>query len=460
MKKTWFEERILFPHAPVPPPPLHLPLSLSLSPPLFVQGSTALHWPLINTPHALVGRLARRELEAKRAEDAAAEEEASPGWVRPAERAGAAEFAAAAAAAVASFPDPATRAATHIHALARYYLWDQTEGAVVVAVHVPGGGGGGREGGANIKNRVEVACSSGCLSVRRDGCPAVVSRRLAHPVCGAARPAVAVTKDGRTVVVVLAKAATGGRPWRCLFEGDTDGARAAAPPYRVVVEGGGGRGGGGGGAVPPRPPLPSTSCVMVELPLPWWVTKEDVSAVDCTARELRVVVAGGAAARITRRFRAGAAISPGEATWSLVEEAGADPSHPAGHRRPGKLLVVALGRAPPPPTAEEAPACKKEEGALCFFACDEDAFSLGAPLAGGVVAAGGVGTVRGEGMSLAPVRTRGELPPGGGVGVFDALSSSGALGAATTPGRAGAGGPAAMAASDDGGSEDEGAWEF
>ena len=417
------------------------------------QGSTALHWPLINTPHALEARLARRELEAKRAEDAADEERATPGWASPADRAGAVAFASAAAAALASFPDPAARAAAHIPALARYFLWDQTQGAVVVAVHVPGGGCGG--GGAA---KVSVSCAGGLLSIRRAGCPAVLSRRLAGPVCPATPPAVAVTADGRTAVVVLAKAAPG-PPWRRLCVGDTDGDRAAVPPYRVVVEGAaaGGGGGGGGGPPPSSSSPPPTSTAILELSLPWWVTKEDV-AVACTPADVSVTVASGSAARVVRRFRTGGpAVVAGETTWSLGE-GGADPAHPGRHHR-GKLLVVALVLAAAGGGEGGAPPPKKEAPATTFFEGDGDEFGLSAPLAGGVVAVGGVGTLRGDGDAAGtPVRARGDLPPGAGQAVFDVLSAARPARGAATPGAVEAAAGGASDGEEEGDEDDT--WEF
>lgn len=319
---------------------------------------------------------------------------------------------------------------------------------MVVAVHVPGRDGK-KQGGAPPP--LEVSAEGGTLTVRRPGCPPVLARRLAWDVCTTTPPSVAVTADGRTAVIALAKAAAdppgGGRPqqpWRALFRGDSDGARAVDPPYRVSEE----EGGGGKGA--PR-------TVTLELSLPWWVAKEDVG-VTCSAEGLTVGVAG--AARVVRRFavregQAGAAVVPEETTWSLVsEERAAQPG-----ARPGRLLCVVLTRPPPP--EEDGAGAGGRQGTTRLppplFACDEDAFGLDGPLAGGVLAVGGVGRLRsGGGVATTRVLGRGDLPTGSaGVAVFDVLSGGVATPRARSPA---AGLP--RGDSDDDEEEDEDAWEF
>jgi hypothetical protein len=427
-----------------------------------------MHWPLINTPHALSARLARRELEAKRVEDAAAEAAAAPGWVSPADRAGAAAFAAALEAA--GLPGPAAQS-VHVPALARYYLWDQTPAAVVVAVHVPAGRGG-----------VEVGldrAGGGVLSVRRAGGPAVVDRALAGAACPATPPAIAVTADGRTAIIALAKSQPG-KAWRALFAGDSDGARCVVPPYRVSqppddAAPGGGGGGGSEASASPSPP----STVSVDLPLPWWVRAEDV-AVDCSPDALTITAAGGAAAAVTRRFWAGGgrAVLAGETAWSLEAAAPASSSNPS--TRPPRTLTIVLTR--PPPTADEVawkrgvrqdnrtvarPGCTDAPGAprgAHFFGCDDDWFGLDAPLAGGVLAVGGVGTLRGhpvDGRGGRAVRCVEDLPPGA-VGVWEVLSGRKKSGSgAATPTAADGEGPRPAPGSSDGEDDDEDdAWEF
>ena len=109
-----------------------------------------LHWPLINSPH-MRERLARRELEKKRIEDASRLALEDPNHRGEGELQDIRAFRAAAAAAAGR----GDRRTAYDLALARFYMWAQTADAVVIACRVPTGrvvGGGG----AGVGERREV----------------------------------------------------------------------------------------------------------------------------------------------------------------------------------------------------------------------------------------------------------------------------------------------------------------
>ena len=136
------------------------------------RGAVPLHWPLVNSAH-MRGRLARRELEQKRREDAArlalqdlnARSEAELAVIR-------AFKAAAASAAVNKKED------CYELPLARFYMWAQTEAQVFLAVLVP-------TGYADMELVVEA--SEAALLVQPERSPPVIDRAFDYRV-DAAQP--------------------------------------------------------------------------------------------------------------------------------------------------------------------------------------------------------------------------------------------------------------------------------
>jgi hypothetical protein len=93
------------------------------------KGAWPLHWPLINSAH-MRGRLARRELEQKRVEDAKRLALQDPSARSESELAVIRAFKLAAA---------KTEKGSYDLALARFYMWAQTEAQIFLAVLVPTG---------------------------------------------------------------------------------------------------------------------------------------------------------------------------------------------------------------------------------------------------------------------------------------------------------------------------------
>lgn len=132
-----------------------MPINLQFQNPSPVQDNFPLHWPLINSDH-MRERLARRELEKKRLEDASQAALEGPNHRSERELRDVRAFKAAAQAALAG-PDPR---GTPVQGLTRFYMWAQTERAVLIAARVPTGGDGP---GGRLQRRGRGSGARACL---------------------------------------------------------------------------------------------------------------------------------------------------------------------------------------------------------------------------------------------------------------------------------------------------------
>ncbi|PSC71468.1 heat shock [Micractinium conductrix] len=316
------------------------------------KGGFPLHWPLVNSAH-MAERLAKRELEKKRVEDVQQLALESPNHRSEAELKDIRAFRTAAAE-LAGDPNRATRYDLRI---ARYYQWAQTAATVFLACRVPTG---------YADRELVVECSAARLLVQAEDSPPLVDRFFAHAV-DTERPIESFkTVDNRICVLAIPKGQPGER-WRCLFEGDSEGARCMQPPYNLTE---------------------TEDDVLLELELPFWIDAEDCR-VEFGERQLSVDVRN--TLRLERtywrnsgeeaRSRDYTVIDQAQCVWSLEEDCDA-----SGERC--KLLVLTLAR--PPPTEEEVTwkKGKRQDNRVAqrpesmhrkgfrFFADDEDTYSL------------------------------------------------------------------------------------
>ncbi|KAF6254987.1 hypothetical protein COO60DRAFT_1641921 [Scenedesmus sp. NREL 46B-D3] len=234
--------------------------------------------------------------------------------------------------------------------LAQFYMWTQTDEAVLLAVHMP------------------TAAWAGAID----------------PAGGVSSWAAA---DGRTVALMLPKAQAG-QAWGSCFKarlraGDSHGARCLTCPYSLLQ-------------------LPHE--VQLELPLPFWVVPEEDLQVHIGERGVSIAVDG--LLRLQRTYWTAAeaksssrkVVDVAASSWCVLEDQ-QPPGRPAAaaaaagsqlKRRPGKLLSVTL--AVPEPTGEEvqykkgvrqnnAAATRNSSNGngklgYAFFADDEDEFGL------------------------------------------------------------------------------------
>ena len=225
------------------------------------KGAAGLHYPVADAPGSMRRKIAERELERKRVEDARRRQLADPNFRTDDELREIRAFKEAAADAHLRRRGHHTR--TYDPRLARYYMWAQTARRVYVAVHVP-------TGYADRALDVSVlGGATGSLRVQAEDSPPTLHRALARPIDPNAPVAYYRSDDGTRVTVALTKAEPG-RRWERAFEGDPYGARCLRAPY-VVRE--------------------TADDVVVETRVPRWVRAEDVRvAVD--ARGMAVDVAG------------------------------------------------------------------------------------------------------------------------------------------------------------------------
>ena len=324
------------------------------------RDGTPLHWPLVNSDH-MRERLARRELERKRIDDAQRLALEDPHHRSEPELR---DIRAFKDAAQELLRRPDRREAYDLR-LARFHMWCQTATTVFVACRVPTGYG---------DKALVVECGAGGLLVQAEGAPALIDRRLAGSLDPGAAVETLRTEDNRVCAVAVAKGEPG-RRWERLFVGDPDGARCLEPPYSLFE---------------------GEEEVLVQVELPFWIDPGDV-LVDIDERRLRVEVKN--TLRLERRYwrsaeeearRGGGKeayrpVVPEASSWTLEDDVDG-----GGERC--RLLTVALAR--PEPTEEEVtwkkgrrqdntaaarPGSLQRRG-WRFFADDEDEFELEAVL--------------------------------------------------------------------------------
>ncbi|WIA39722.1 hypothetical protein OEZ86_005784 [Tetradesmus obliquus] len=311
------------------------------------KGDVPLHWPLVDSPGRLLQQLGQQELEAKRKQDGAAYLASLPGY-RPQQD------------------------------LARFYMWSQTDDAVLLAVHMP-------TGGTSCPPKLHVEATPSGLTLQHQGFAPVLQRAWAGAIQPGSGIASWASADGCTIALVVRKAQPG-QSWPCCFKGDSYGVRCLVPPYRLLQLGGE---------------------VVLELPLPFWVLPEEDLQVHI--RESSISIAVDGLLKLQRTCWGAADAKAGSrkvvdvlaSSWCVLEErqpptgstaaaAAAAAGGGQARRRPGKLLSISL--ALPPPTEEERQykkglrqnnaaatrACRHGHGqkGRAFFADDEDEFGL------------------------------------------------------------------------------------
>lgn len=312
----------------------------------------ALHWPLINSDH-MRERLAKRELEKKRVDDAKRLALEDPNHRSERELHNIRSFKEAA---YELLEMGNARKTTYDLRVARFYMWAQTDASICIACMVPTGYG---------DRELVVDCTGMGLLVQSEGSPAVIDRLLAYHVDLSQSIEVLRTSDNRIAAIVLVKGEVG-QHWSKLFQGDPDGARCLEPPY-TLIEG--------------------EDDVVMHVELPFWIDSEDVKvtvgdhAIDIRVRNtLHVRRDYWRSAEEEARRGADYCIVQ-DSSWCLEEDINCDSES-------CKLLTVTLVR--PLPTEEEItwkkgrrqdnraalrPGSMSDKG-FRFFMDDEDEFGL------------------------------------------------------------------------------------
>ncbi len=215
-----------------------------------------LHWPLINSDH-MQEKLARRELESKKKEDARLTDQANPHYRTEAELRDIRAFRDVAYE-MQSTLSREERLETYDIRLARFYMWAQTEGKVIIACKVPTG---------YSDMELVVSVVGNVLEVQAENSPPLISRRLAEPIHGDT-PIESIRSEDNTVCLLLLPKHEWGYTWKRLFVGDSDGSRSLRPPYEQ---------------------FDSEDDVLLSFELPFWIEADDVR-VDITGEGVDVKV--------------------------------------------------------------------------------------------------------------------------------------------------------------------------
>ena len=287
------------------------------------KGAFGLHWPMHNVPGMMAKKLAERQLEKKRVDDAKRLALADPNHRTDTELEALRAFKDAACEVDALPRDVRLR---HFDLrLAKHYMWTQTQRHVYIALAVPTG----------YRDRPLHVESDGVrITVQAEKSPASIDRAFGGAVARNAPIESFMSDDNRLMCISLEKAEIGDM-WRRLFDGDSDGVRALEPPYRLYE---------------------STDEVVFELEVPFWIDAEDVD-VRVTLTHLEVNVRNQY--RIKRTFWRNASreheerkggdpypgpVDPAGSAWSLDDEVDAN-------GEPIKVVMVHIAK--PPRTATE-----------------------------------------------------------------------------------------------------------
>ncbi|KAK9853604.1 hypothetical protein WJX84_007036 [Apatococcus fuscideae] len=310
-----------------------------------------LHWPLINSDHMRT-RLAKREFEKKRLEDAQRLALQNPNHRTESELQDIRGFKAAAY----EMLDRKDRLVTFDMRLARFYMWAQTDDNVYIAVRVPTG---------YEDKELLLDCNQSGINLQPEDSPPVIQRAFDNPV-DASKPIESFrTKDNRMFTIALSKAQPG-ETWLRLFRGDSDGARCLEPPYKMSE---------------------MVDEVVLDFVVPFWIDSEDVK-VAFRPKGISVQVRNTVSLYREYWTRAGdgrqaaaAAVDADNSTWSLDNEVSA-----SGQK--SRVLSILLAR--PPLTEDEIKwkkgvrqdnQSKERSGSMVqkgvrFFREDEDEFGL------------------------------------------------------------------------------------
>lgn len=277
-----------------------------------------LHWPLINSDH-MREKLARRELESKKKEDARLTDRANPHYRTEAELRDIRAFKDVAYE-LQSKMSREERLVTYDIRLARFYMWGQTEAKVIVACRVPTG---------YSDMELVVSVVGNVLEVQAENSPPLISRRLAEPIDGDASIESIRSEDNTVCLLALPKHEWG-HAWKRLFVGDSDGSRCLRPPYEQ---------------------FDSDDDVLLNFELPFWIETEDVlvhitgHGIDVEVRnELSVKRTFWRNAEEEARNNEYQVVDVAASSWQLEDDIGEDG---------GKCKLLTLTLVRPPLTDDE-----------------------------------------------------------------------------------------------------------
>lgn len=216
-----------------------------------------LHWPLINSDH-MREKLAMKELEHKKKEDARLTDQANPNFRSEAELKDIRAFKEAAFDILEQHPETAKRSRVYDLRLAKFYMWAQTQSHVIIACKIPTG---------YSDTELVIEINGHVLVIQAENSPPLIERAFAEPIDTTQPVETFKTADNTTCILLIQKHEWN-HHWPKLFEGDSDGSRCLVPPYDMYE---------------------GEDDVILQIEIPFWIEPEDV-AVEITEHEIDVMV--------------------------------------------------------------------------------------------------------------------------------------------------------------------------
>jgi len=177
-----------------------------------------LHWPLVNSNH-MAEKLAMRELESKKKEDARLTDQANPHYRTHAELQDIRDFKDAAYEMITK----EDRYRLYDLRIARYYMWAQTDSKVFIACKVPTG---------YSDKELVVSLQGSVLLIQAENSPPLIERTLSEPF-DLTVPIESIRTEDNTMCVLSIQKHEWKHHWTKLFEGDSDGVRCLVAPYEL-----------------------------------------------------------------------------------------------------------------------------------------------------------------------------------------------------------------------------------
>lgn len=279
-----------------------------------------LHWPLINSDH-MREKLAKRELENKKKEDARLTAQRDPNYRTESELQDIRSFKESAY----EILNLENRRSRYDLRIAKFFMWAQTPSKVFIACKVPTG---------YEDRELVIECTGDHLLIQSEDSPPIIDRYLSEPI-DTNEPIESIKTADNTMCIISLVKHKWNHPWIKLFKGDPDGSRGLVPPYEIYE---------------------GDDDVILQIELPFWIDDNDVR-VRIDEHQLVVNVRGSLHFHRTywrnteeeRKQKEYRVVDVDECSWYLEDDVD-------GQGEKCKMLTVTLAK---PPLSEDEIKWKK-----------------------------------------------------------------------------------------------------
>ena len=199
-----------------------------------------LHWPLVNSDH-MREKIAMKELENKKKEDARISDRANPHYRTETELKDIRSFKEAAY----ELLKMGDRCRTYDLRVSRFYMWAQTASKIIIACKVPTG---------YSDTELVINIAGNTLLVQAENSPPLIERALSEPF-DTSSPIETIKTQDNTVCIICIQKHEWNHPWKKLFAGDSHGVRSLVPPYDLYE---------------------GEDDVILQFEVPFWIDSDDV----------------------------------------------------------------------------------------------------------------------------------------------------------------------------------------